>query len=363
MNTLKRDVTERLKDLEAGMKEWECPCCFRTPMIVEDMQQCQNAHVICSGCLQKLAIESDGNSKCPLCRVAIDRRPDRKIRVNYFSSQLTKYHDDLSTVSAMCEEEQVFTEFICMGCSKIIPQAVIEFDNGNPKGSWLEAQKHIMECEMFAKKCKSCTDDLQMASYGYYVTGYVTGFRLTYPKGWQYAVSGMYMPHDHNIHCTDTVFKHFSSGYAVETNQGYVSGFQDAKSVISARSFTVTDGLILYRWQVRCPGGLWSTPDMNYQDAVSRLFRNSSHPIISTGDFTIDFINLTQTGPSGIQVIRLLRTVRSQDLPSHRYPGGSHRISADNLVWQFEVRHYVHKLYLFKFCFIAGPRDKQRWKH
>ena len=330
---MRDDVVQRIQDLENSLAELSCPCCTHTPTTVENLQQCQNAHPICSDCLQKLPIQRDGGSTCPICRVSISRSPQNKIRVSGFSSLIDKYNAELSTVSAMCTEEQVLTEFICIGCSQIITHAVLEFANGNPQGSWMEAQKHMMECKMFREKCDPCKDNIQSAW-----VSYMSGFQKAYGAGWKHAASGIFIPYDHQVHCLDVVFEQVLAGYTLGSNRGYLSGYQDAKTVMSSQSFSVTDGLILYRWQVRYPAGLWLTPCMDYQDEVSRVFRNSADSIVTASGFTIDFKSFTQTGPYGIQMIRLLRTVRSQDLPSHRYPGGSDRISPDTLIWQFEVR-------------------------
>ena len=53
----------------------ECPVCFETPK-VGPLYQCQNGHILCSGCIEKVQV-------CPQCRV---RLPETRIR-NIFAEQ------------------------------------------------------------------------------------------------------------------------------------------------------------------------------------------------------------------------------------------------------------------------------------
>ena len=60
----------------AGLKRaLECPVCFETPK-AGPLYQCENGHILCSGCIEKV-------QECPQCRA---RLPATRIR-NIFAEQ------------------------------------------------------------------------------------------------------------------------------------------------------------------------------------------------------------------------------------------------------------------------------------
>ena len=65
-----------IRDLKKAL---ECPVCFYTPK-TGPLYQCENGHIICSGCNGKV-------NKCPECRVDL---PNVRIRCLFAEKQLEK---------------------------------------------------------------------------------------------------------------------------------------------------------------------------------------------------------------------------------------------------------------------------------
>ena len=60
-------------------KSLECPVCFETPK-AGPLYQCQNGHILCSVCIDKV-------QECPQCRVNL---PSIRIRCLFAEQQLQK---------------------------------------------------------------------------------------------------------------------------------------------------------------------------------------------------------------------------------------------------------------------------------
>ena len=56
----------------AGLKRaLECPICFQTPK-AGPLYQCENGHILCSGCIEKV-------QECPQCRTTLPETRRRNI--------------------------------------------------------------------------------------------------------------------------------------------------------------------------------------------------------------------------------------------------------------------------------------------